>query len=74
MISSNLNIADFITFEVHNSSILFYFMILGEKFATLPELVQYYMENDDQLKERNGDIIKLKSPLYCIEQPITTER
>ncbi|XP_049286059.1 tyrosine-protein phosphatase corkscrew-like [Anopheles funestus] len=44
----------------------------GEKFATLSELVQYYMENGDQLKEKNGQIIELKQPLICAEP--TTER
>lgn len=32
----------------------------GETFATLSELVQYYMENPDQLKEVNGDSIPLR--------------
>lgn len=45
---------------------------LGEKFATLSELVQYYMENGGQLKEKNGQIIELKQPLICAEP--TTER
>ncbi|XP_055715652.1 tyrosine-protein phosphatase corkscrew isoform X1 [Phlebotomus papatasi] len=44
----------------------------GEKFATLSELVQYYMENADQLKEKNGQVIELKQPLICAEP--TTER
>ncbi|XP_055550476.1 tyrosine-protein phosphatase corkscrew isoform X3 [Wyeomyia smithii] len=44
----------------------------GEKFATLSELVQYYMENGGQLKEKNGQIIELKQPLMCAEP--TTER
>lgn len=47
-------------------------IILGEKFATLFELVQYYMENIGQLKEKNGQIIELKQPLICAEP--TTER
>lgn len=44
----------------------------GEKFATLSELVQYYMENQSQLREKNGNIIRLKTPLNC-DDP-TTER
>lgn len=44
----------------------------GEKFATLSELVQYYMENGGQLKEKNGQVIELKQPLICAEP--TTER
>ncbi|XP_072941625.1 tyrosine-protein phosphatase non-receptor type 11-like [Epargyreus clarus] len=44
----------------------------GEKFATLSELVQYYMENQGQLRERNGNIIRLKTPLNCADP--TTER
>lgn len=46
--------------------------LLGEKFATLSELVQYYMENGGQLKEKNGQVIELKQPLICAEP--TTER
>ncbi|KER26268.1 hypothetical protein T265_06464 [Opisthorchis viverrini] len=44
----------------------------GEKFATLSELVTYYMENEGQLKEKNGDVIVLKYPLVS-EDP-TKER
>ncbi|VEL32106.1 unnamed protein product [Protopolystoma xenopodis] len=44
----------------------------GEKFATLSELVNYYMENEGQLKEKNGDHIELKYPL--ISEDPTTER
>lgn len=44
----------------------------GEKFATLSELVQYYMENQGQLREKNGNIIRLKTPLNCADP--TTER
>lgn len=50
----------------------FYDLYSGEKFASLVELVQYYMENPDQLKEKNGDIIPLKCPLP-VAGP-TTER
>ncbi|XP_076472570.1 tyrosine-protein phosphatase non-receptor type 11-like [Babylonia areolata] len=41
----------------------FYDLYGGETFATLTELVQHYMENKDQLKERSGDMIVLKFPL-----------
>lgn len=44
----------------------------GEKFATLSELVQYYIENQGQLREKNGDVIELKYPLNCADP--TTER
>lgn len=38
----------------------------GEKFATLSELVQFYMENQGQLREKNGgEIIELKFPFSC---------
>ncbi|CAB4061616.1 PRPF6 [Lepeophtheirus salmonis] len=50
----------------------FYDLYGGEKFATLSELVQFYMENQGQLKEKNGDIIELKYPLNCADP--TTER
>ena len=47
---------------------------LGEKFATLSELVQYYMENSGQLREKKtGVVIELKQPLSCAVEP-TTER
>lgn len=46
----------------------------GEKFATLSELVQYYMENPGQLREKKtGAVIELKQPLSCAVEP-TTER
>lgn len=50
----------------------FYDLYGGEKFATLAELVQYYMENQGQLREKNGEIIELKYPLNCADP--TTER
>lgn len=50
----------------------FYDLYGGEKFASLSELVQYYMENQGQLKEKNGEIIELKYPLNCADP--TTER
>lgn len=50
----------------------FYDLYGGEKFATLSELVQYYMEKQGQLREKNGEIIELKYPLNCADP--TTER
>lgn len=50
----------------------FYDLYGGEKFATLSELVQFYMENHGQLKEKSGEIIELKYPLNCADP--TTER
>ncbi|XP_043465171.1 tyrosine-protein phosphatase corkscrew-like isoform X1 [Leptopilina heterotoma] len=50
----------------------FYDLYGGEKFATLSELVQFYMENDGQLREKNGEVIELKYPLNCADP--TTER
>ncbi|CAD6237536.1 GSCOCG00002363001-RA-CDS [Cotesia congregata] len=50
----------------------FYDLYGGEKFATLSELVQYYMENGGQLREKNGEVIELKYPLNCADP--TTER
>ncbi|XP_034825195.1 tyrosine-protein phosphatase non-receptor type 11 [Maniola hyperantus] len=44
----------------------------GEKFATLSELVQFYMDNQGQLREKNGNVIRLKTPLNCADP--TTER
>ncbi|KAI6650928.1 Tyrosine-protein phosphatase non-receptor type 11-like isoform X2 [Oopsacas minuta] len=50
----------------------YYDLFGGEKFATLAELVQYYMENTGQLREKNGEIIELRHPLSCREE--TRER
>lgn len=50
----------------------FYDLYGGEKFATLAELIQYYSENQGQLKEKTGEVIELKYPLYCADP--TTER
>ena len=44
----------------------------GEEFATLIELVQYYVENPGQLREKNGTVILLTQPLRSEE--ITSER
>ena len=50
----------------------FYDLYGGEKFATLSELVQFYMENPGQLREKNGEAIELKFPVHCADP--TTER
>lgn len=50
----------------------FYDLYGGEKFATLSELVQYYMETQGQLREKRGEIIELRYPLNCADP--TTER
>ena len=50
----------------------FYDLYGGEKFATLAELVQYYMDNQGQLREKNGEVIELRYPLNCADP--TTER
>lgn len=41
----------------------YYDLYGGEKFATLAELVQFYMESQGQLREKNGEVIELKYPL-----------
>lgn len=50
----------------------YYDLYGGEKFATLAELVMYYMENQGCLRERNGLLIELKAPLNSKE--VTNER
>jgi len=50
----------------------FYDLYGGEKFATLSELVQFYMENQGQLREKNGEEIQLVIPFNCADP--TTER
>ncbi|CAO2628950.1 Tyrosine-protein phosphatase non-receptor type 11 [Lemmus lemmus] len=41
----------------------YYDLYGGKKFATLAELLQYYMEHHKQVKEKNRDVIELKYPL-----------
>lgn len=50
----------------------FYDLYGGEEFATILELIQYYIENPGQLKERNGTVIKLTKPLHT--EKLATER
>lgn len=50
----------------------YYDLYGGEKFATLAELVQHYMESQSLLREKNGEVIELKFPLNCADP--TTER
>ncbi|KRZ35184.1 Tyrosine-protein phosphatase non-receptor type 11 [Trichinella pseudospiralis] len=50
----------------------YYALYGGEKFASLSELVQFYMENKEQLREKNGDLIILKYPLNAVDP--TAER
>uniref|UniRef100_A0A0B7A7S6 protein-tyrosine-phosphatase n=1 Tax=Arion vulgaris TaxID=1028688 RepID=A0A0B7A7S6_9EUPU len=50
-----------------------YVLYGGETFATLSELVHYYVENQDQLKEKNGTAIKLKYPLASVSLDPTPE-
>lgn len=48
----------------------YYDLYGGEKFATLRDLVSYYMKNS--LRKKNGTLIELKNPLNS-EEP-TAER
>ena len=50
----------------------FYDLYGGEKFASLPELVQFYTDKHGQLREKTGEIIELKYPLNCADP--TSER
>lgn len=50
--------------KIHNDGD-FYDLYGGEKFATLADLVQYYVEQEGVLREKNGDVIELKEPLSC---------
>ena len=53
----------------------FYDLYGGEKFATLSELVQFYMENRGALRQKSGEIIDLLYPLEDIDaDDPTTER
>lgn len=48
--------------KIHNEGD-FFDLYGGEKFATLTELVQYYVEQEGVLREKNGAVIELKEPL-----------
>lgn len=50
----------------------YYDLYGGEKFATLGELVGFYMENSGSLRERSGNVIELKTPFNSDE--VTAER
>ncbi len=50
----------------------YYDLYGGEKFATLGELVSFYMENPGALREKSGIVIELQMPLNSEE--ITAER
>merc|ERR1719370_258777 len=53
----------------------FFDLYAGEKFATLAELVQFYMENRGALRQKSGEIIDLLYPLEDIDaDDPTTER
>ena len=48
----------------------YYDLYGGEKFATLMELVGFYMDNPGTLRETNGKLIELKLPM-CRKVDIT---
>lgn len=53
----------------------YYDLYGGEKFANLAELIQFYSENPDQLKETDGSIIALGQPFYTEEmEEVSTEK
>ncbi|KAK7796410.1 hypothetical protein U0070_014702, partial [Myodes glareolus] len=56
----------------HQSHGNYYDLYGGKKFATLAELLQYYIEHHEQLKEKNGDVVELMYPLNCADP--TSER
>ena len=41
----------------------FYDLYGGEKFATLSELILFYTDNPEKLREKNGQVIELKYAL-----------
>lgn len=42
-------------------------LVLGEKFASLSDVVSYFYKNPNELKEKNGDWIRLKYPINFAE-------
>ena len=52
----------------------FYDLFGGEPFASLSDLIQFYMRNDDQLKEKSGEIIELRFPLNWYESAFSRRK
>ena len=50
----------------------FYDLFGGEPFASLSDLIQFYMKNEDKLIEKSGEVIELRFPLNC--EDLTFER
>ena len=50
----------------------YYDLYGGEKFATLGELVHYYLDNPGTLREKNGQVIEMRLPFNSEE--VTSER
>ena len=50
----------------------FYDLYGGEKFATLSELILFYTDNPEKLREKNGQVIELKYALNSTDP--TSER
>ena len=66
-IFSALRLADEVTHIKIQNSGNYYDLYGGHKFATLGELMSYYMENPGILREKSGVVIELKNPLNCEE-------
>lgn len=47
----------------------YYDISTGSEFASLIELVSYYTEQGNPLKEVNGNLVEAKFPLYNNEPP-----
>ena len=52
----------------------YYDLYGGEKFPTLGELVAFYMDNPGTLREKNGKVIMLKSPMNSLREMDVVER
>lgn len=48
----------------------FYYLQCGQEFSTVPELIQFYTQNQ-LLDKKNSEEFKLKKPLLCSPGPIT---
>ncbi|GMR36608.1 hypothetical protein PMAYCL1PPCAC_06803, partial [Pristionchus mayeri] len=46
----------------------------GESFATLANLIQHYIDNPEQLKERNGDTIHMVKPITLPPEELKKKR
>lgn len=56
--------------QIHNNGD-YYDIGTGSEFASLAQLISHYTEQGNPLKEKNGNMVEAKYPLYNTETPST---